>query len=350
MSYPLNSSIGLSDVDSSTESIPYVGQPHMDASGVVIPYSPHIVIRGESTTHDYLEHIDSEIAHIDWFAFTFRYDQLHKALKYLKIFLENIFHIPPQAWSDTKSGWNGYSTRINLGRYGLLAYGGDSQKNTIHIEINGTGCGQVDDWVTVAAIGEAEDWKITRSDLAYDDFDGITVNINLCKQWFKDGLFTNSGRPPKATLIDDFDSGDGKTLNIGNRKNGKLLRVYEKGKQLGDPNSPWCRAEVELRSKDRIIPWEVLYKPGQYLAGSYKALNFISLKQSKLETNKKTTTIKYESMVRWIRMAAGKGINVMSLVEGGDIYSVFEQIIRDGYPTRLMDLEDYLPVAEVKES
>jgi phage replication initiation protein len=111
-----------------------------------------------------------------------------------------------------------------------------------------------------------------------------------------------------------------------------------------------CRAEVELRSKDRIIPWEVLYKPGQYLAGSYKALNFISLKQSKLETNKKTTTIKYESMVRWIRMAAGKGINVMSLVEGGDIYSVFEQIIRDGYPTRLMDLEDYLPVAEVKES
>jgi phage replication initiation protein len=350
MSYPLNSNIGLIDVDSSTESNPSVVQPHMDAPGVVMPYSPHIVIRGESTTHDYLEHIDSETAHIDWFAFTFRYDQLHKALKYLKIFLENIFHISPQAWLDTKSGWNGYSTRINLGRFGLLAYGGDSQKDTIHIEINGTGCGQVDDWVTVAAIGEAEDWKITRSDLAYDDFDGITVNINLGKQWFKDGLFTNSGRPPKATLIDDFDSGDGKTLNIGNRKNGKLLRVYEKGKQLGDPNSPWCRAEVELRSKDRTIPWEILYKPGQYLAGSYKALNFISLKQSKLETNKKTTTIKYESMVRWIRMAAGKGINVMSLVEGGDIYSVFEQIIRDGYPTRLMDLEDYLPVAEVKES
>lgn len=350
MSYPLNSNINSSDADTLAGSNPSVVQPQMDAPGDAMSKTPHIVIRGESTTHDYLEHIDPDTAHIDWLAFTIRYDKLHKTIKYLEIFLENLFFIPRGAWLDTRSGWNGYEKRINLRKSGLLAYGGQSQKDTIHIEINGEGCALVKDWLTVAAIGEHEGWKITRSDLAYDDFEGKTVNIELAKKWLKDGLFTSSGRPPKARLIDDFDSGEGKTFYIGNRKNGKLLRIYEKGRELGDPNSPWCRAEVELRSKDRIIPWDVLYKSGQYLAGSYKAFHFVSIKQSKLETNKKATTIKYESMIRWIRMVAGKGMNAMLLVEEGDIYAVFEKLIRDGLPKRLNDLEDYLPIAEVKES
>ena len=36
-------------------------------------------------------------------------------------------------------------------------------------------------------------------------------------------------------------------------------------------------------------------------------------------------------------------------VEQGDISSVFEQIVRDGYPSRLSDLSDYLPAAVVKD-
>jgi len=35
---------------------------------------------------------------------------------------------------------------------------------------------------------------------------------------------------------------------------------------------------------------------------------------------------------------------------GGDVHSVFEQIVRDGIPTRLADYADHFPVAEVKES
>ena len=350
MSYPFNSNVGSSNVELAAGSYPSVLPAQMDAPGGMLTDSPHIVIRGESTTHDYLEHIDPDTAHIDWIAFTIKYHKFHTTIEYLKVFLENLFMIPAGAWLDMRTGWNGYETKIKLGQSGILAYGGDSQKNTIHIEINGSGCGLVNDWSTVAAIGEDQEWKITRSDLAYDDFKGVTVNIDLAKKWYLDGLFTNSRRPPKAKLIDDFDSGEGKTFYIGNRKNGKLLRVYEKGKALGDPKSPWCRAEVELRAKDRVIPWEVLYKAGQYLAGSYKAFNFVSIKQCKLKTNKKTTAIKYESMVRWLRRAAGKGINAMTLVEGGDILAVFEQLSREGLPLRLKDLEDYLPAAEVKDS
>lgn len=198
--------------------------------------------------------------------------------------------------------------------------------------------------------GEAEDWKITRVDLAYDDFEGKTANIILAKQWYEDGLFNSNGRPPKAKFIDDMGSGEGKTFYVGNRKNGKLLRMYEKGKEQRDPNSPWFRVELELKNKGRIVPWQILFMAGQYLAGSYKALNFISVKQCKLKTIQKSSSMTYDSMARWVKQAAGKSINVMALVNGGDVHSVFEQIVRDGIPTRLADYADHLPVAEVKES
>jgi len=350
MSYPCNSNIHSNDVDSSTESNPSVAQPQMDASGDAESSSPHTVIRGETITHDYLEHIDPDTAHIDWLAFTLKYDQLHTTLQYLKIFLQNVFQIPAESWLDTKSGWNGYSKRINIGKSGLLAYGGESQKDSIHIEINGHGCSFVKDWPMLALLGQEEGWKITRVDLAYDDFEGKTANIELAKQWFEDGLFNANGRPPKAKFIDDMGSGEGKTFYIGNRKNGKLLRMYEKGREQGDPNSPWFRVELELKNKGRVVPWEVLVMAGQYLAGSYKALNFISLKQCKLKTIQKASKITYESMTKWVKQAAGKSINVMTEVNGGDVFTVFNQIVRPGIPTRLVDYADHLPTAEVKES
>ena len=40
-------------------------------------------------------------------------------------------------------------------------------------------------------------------------------------------------------------------------------------------------------------------------------------------------------MVKWLRSAAGKGLNAMLQVEDGDIGAVFEQIVRDGLPKRL---------------
>jgi len=301
--------------------------------------SPHIVIRGETTQTQQ----NTNTAIIDWLAFTVRFDKLHTTIQYLKLFLENAFSIPAAAWKDTSSGWNGYDKRINIGEYGLVAYGGNSQKDTIHIEINAGGCSQVKSWQDVIIVGEDESWKITRIDLAHDDLNGHYLNIAKAKQWFMEGLFSSGGRAPSAELIDDFDSGKGKTLYIGNRKNGKLLRIYEKGRQLGDPNSEWCRAELELRSKDRIIPWSIISEAGAYLAGSYKALNFLNAKQSRLKTNKQATKIKYESMVRWMRTATGKGLNAMLLVEQGDVSSVFNQLQREGLPLRLNDLEAYLP-------
>ena len=57
------------------------------------------------------------------------------------------------------------------------------------------------------------------------------------------------------------------TLFIGSRGSAKYCRIYEKGRQLGDPDSPWVRFEVEYRKADSVLPIDMLIKPGQYLTG-----------------------------------------------------------------------------------
>ena len=108
------------------------------------------------------------------------------------------------------------------------------------------------------------------------------MSIATALQWRDAGEFAANGRPPRSKLIDDLGSGEGKTLYVGNRKNGKLCRVYEKGRQLGNPSSPWVRVEVEFRNKSRVIPWDTLINPGHYLAGAYPCFAYLSHTQEKI--------------------------------------------------------------------
>lgn len=88
----------------------------------------------------------------------------------------------------------------------------------------------------------------------HDDFDGL-ITLAQAKEWFEAGDFhSGKGYSPSGEYIDDFGSGKGKTLYVGSGKTGKVLRIYEKGKQLGDPQSPWIRWELELHNKDRVLP------------------------------------------------------------------------------------------------
>lgn len=311
-------------------------------------HSPHIVIRGESNNID--TNTTQPIALIDWLSFTLYSACTHTSLTYLEKYLENLFGISPAEWTPTKSGYHGYKHKIKIGSHGIIAYGGEAQKDTVHVSINGSGCKVAKDWSLIRLIGEEENWSMRRVDLAHDDFSAKYIDIDRAIDWYEEGLFTSSGRPPQRRLIDDFGTGEGRTFYVGNRANGKLLRVYEKGKQLGDKESPWVRAELELRAKDRVLPWETLTNPEKYLSGAFKALSYLSQSQSRLMTTQREATTKYEAMVRWLRMSGGKALNTMLEVEQGDISAVFEQVVRDGYPSRLSDLADYLPNAVVKES
>lgn len=290
-----------------------------------IDSQPRPVIRGES-------HTDAT-AHIDWFACTF----LAPSTRIAGI-IQSVFLIPASDWKQCIGGWQGYESRVDLGGFGLLGYGGEHQRGTVHIELNAHGCARIQDWNAVRVWCEAYGVRITRVDLAHDDFSGKTVNIVKAREWFDEGQFTTGGRAPEARMIDDLGSGKGKTVYVGKRQNGKLCRVYEKGKQLGDPASPWCRVEVEFRGKDRDIPHDVVTRPSEYLAGAYPCLAYLSERQDKIRTLTKSGEIIYAHMVQCLRSQYGPALNVMLRVEGGDPFAVLEQAMRPGTPKRLANL------------
>jgi DNA relaxase NicK len=208
----------------------------------------------------------------------------------------------------------------------------------------------VSDFQTFAVWAELLQAKITRLDLAHDDIEGQTFTMKKMADWYQQGEFNCGGRQPSHTLAGDWlaeGSPSGRTLYIGKREYGKMLRIYEKGKQLGDTDSPWVRVELELHGKNRIIPWESIIKPGNYLAGSFPCLNFLSTVQEKIRTITKAATISYDSAVENARRGVGKLINVMMKVEGGDAFQVVSELNRDGYPERLKNFADFLPSASV---
>ncbi len=288
------------------------------------------------------------IAHVDWFAFTVRkdYEERH-SVAWLRGVLSDIFQIPVSCWNELERGWNGYRVRVELGIYGLVAYGGTSQGGTIHVELNSHGCSLVNDWQHVHDWGTSESVRITRVDLAHDDIDGEEVTMQTALVWYKSGGFTTNGRPPKSKFIDDMGSGDGCTLYVGKRENGKLVRIYEKGKQLGDDQSPWVRIEVEWKKQGRIIPWSIVCEPGVFLAGAYPCLEFLSTVQDKIKTNIKETQISYSRMRHAVRNLSGKALNIISQVHDGDAVSVLNDVIREGIPKRLEGKTEYLSEAVV---
>lgn len=294
--------------------------------------SPRLVTRGETPSQAVKS--ASAVALVDWLAFTVKPPPEHGA-RWVLDELEVMFRVPRTNWTGKGRGWFGYTHRIDLGEFGLVAYGGDSQNGTVHAELNAHACRQVADWHAVRLWGEVYEGVITRADCAHDDFAGTVLSIARVLDWYREGAFADRGRPPKAHLHDDLGSGLGKTLEVGKRGSGKFLRVYERGKKLGELHSPWVRAEVELHNKGREVPWDVVVNPGRYLAGAYPALRFLSAEQSRIATTRRTAEMSYDSMVRNLRTQGGKSINVMWRVLGGNCAAVVSELRRDGVPKRL---------------
>lgn len=294
----------------------------------------------------------SEIAHIDWLAFTVKFTET-KDLNWLAKALRQF--IPHLVLKSTGKGWNGYKERFDITHadyqgvdFGLIAHGGKNQRGTCSIQLNAQACALITDWQALKTWCEQHDSKITRIDLAHDDFTGDVLSIAKSLQWFKEGLFSNNGARKGVTavkprLIDDLDSGDGKTLYVGNRKSGKMLRIYEKGKQLGDKLSQWVRAEVELKHKDRVIPWDVLVNPSHYLAATYPCFGYLSQIQVKIKTIGKAAKISIESSTHHLRNMGGKLINVLMMQHHGDAFEVIKLIKREGIPKRLENYAALLP-------
>jgi len=301
-------------------------------------HQPRRVIRGE--TFDPINPLNGRppsLAHIDWFACTLKPPK-DKTQTWLAEAVESIFGIPAQLWRPRRGGWQGYETCFDIANLGLVAFGGNAQRATAHISLNGHGCTGVRDWNAVRRWCDVHDARITRVDLAHDDFEGETVNFDQAVQWWESGKFNSGGRSPDAHSHNDHGSNKGKTFEVGRRANGKFCRIYEKGKQLGDPASPWCRVEVEFRGKSRVIPLDIVTRPGEYLSGAFPCLAYLCERQDKVRTTRVSLKITYDRMVKWLRMQCGPALHVMTDVEGGDAAAVLVQVLRPGMPKRLCDI------------
>lgn len=311
--------------------------------------SPRIVTTGGNPP---IEETDESTpttqAHIDWFAFTVFPPEGESPAWLMRALLQ---FLPILNFTPTGKGWNGYKERLNIiglgdAELGFLALGGESQRGSLHIELNAQACALISDWQALQAWGEQHKANITRIDLAHDDLNGEIVTVNVGLAWLAAGQFNLNGRPAKGRLIDDLGSGDGKTLYVGKRANGKMVRIYEKGKQLGDRESPWVRVEVELRNKSRVIPWDALTRPGNYLAGAYPCLAYLSGRQDKIKTITKAVEISLEVSVEHLHQTGGKLINLLMHVHNGDAFAVVDELKRPGIPQRLKSYAAFISLDE----
>jgi len=156
---------------------------------------------------------------------------------------------------------------------GKIAYGGNG--NTLLISISGSGCPFIGSPERIKQNLIELDSKITRVDLAFDDFTGEYIDMEFLSYLASTNFFTSdNGKKPKRIKYDDLNSLAGKTITIG-RSGDRELTFYEKGLQLQDYRSAWKRCEVRLWSKNKKIPFDVLVNGGAYMRGAYPQLTSI---------------------------------------------------------------------------
>lgn len=237
----------------------------------------------------------------------------------------------------TDKAWNFFphsavmvdETGTLCGRLGL------AENGQVHISLTGQGCKHVWNWHKAQAVIENTGAHLTRVDVAVDDLAGKAINIESFDAMVKAGAFVSNGRPPLCQLVSDYDSGKGKTLYIGQRGY-KQLCVYEKGKQLGDPTSDYCRAELRLYNKHHIITPSVLTNPGVFFAGAYEVLaQFIGGEVEKLEAKERIARPTAEAMLENLKRQSGTAFSLLHKAFGDDTLRVMvDHILREGRPGR----------------
>lgn len=291
--------------------------------------------------------IEGQICNLDWLNFVlpmsfFGADlnstcesEYQAARTSLDDFLERIFgsHVTQKL----EKGRNFYDFCLSIGdNFGYVLHGG--QRNTVCFMISGTGCSAFKPGWESRLYGCCSSLgKITRADLAFDDFEGARGSIYEVDVLEKAGMFTWAGHGrSEVTKAGNWDYSDpnnkGLTLYIGAVTSGKRLCCYEKGKQLGQQDSKWVRYEVRFSNKDRILPWTILINPSHYFAGSYPLFENFSDKQARPSIKKKSAEISYEASIRIVKRQFGQYLNMILAIEGNE---GIERCIREGIPKRV---------------
>lgn len=222
--------------------------------------------------------------------------------------------------------------RVGGEHVGLLEFGGlntirQDGTYTARMELTGDGCrayeaSNGDDhaqrWSSLASLLGAVDARLTRVDIAADDFLGQWP-VQWAIDRYNDGQFDRRGQRPKARLIDDMGNRTGKTFYVGSRKSEQQLRVYEKGREQGDPASEWVRYEGEFHASNRReLLLDMLVDPAPYLVGAYPVLDFVGGIGERLRIATEKLIANCKRAVAHFRRQYGPMLNAMLHAAGGD--------------------------------
>lgn len=257
----------------------------------------------------------------------------------LRTFFGDLIKVAGQQFVKVESrrkGMNGYHRSFDLGHFDAK-FCCEGQRNTALLMLPGKACHTIPDWpALIELLRDRYKARITRWDGALDDAEGVH-SVDWAVGKYLAGDFSNGGNKPSCNQRGNWiePDGSGRTFYVGKRTNGKMLRIYEKGMQLGAKWHPWVRWEIELHNVDRVVPWDVLLSPGKYLAGSYpRATGWVSEEMSRIRTLKQEGEISYDHLVHYASTAYGPLLNVMMGVEGSP-EQIVERLRRDSVPKRL---------------
>lgn len=214
--------------------------------------------------------------------------------------------------------WGDVAGMIELGGELTQRKGG---RPSLRFELTGNGCGLFEHrgdpsadhaqrWCALRAKLERVGTMLTRVDIAYDDFDGVR-NLALARCMYEVGefdyTFAGERHRPQYKAFDA--SKGGNTFYVGNSTSEKQLRVYEKGKQLGDEDSSWVRWELQMRSSTRKrITLDVLSDPMAYMRGAFQCLDFVASCMARLEVAGEVTKATAKSVLRHVKRQYGPTI------------------------------------------
>ncbi|WP_367651521.1 replication initiation factor domain-containing protein [Cupriavidus basilensis] len=289
---------------------------------------------------------------MDWLRFSFLpAGSIGDSLEQLRAYFHLWFSLPVMM-VPAKRGFRGYEFSHDVVawvngetiRLALVACGGQNVGGTMLVDMSGQGCAVVGDWSAVYATMQDLDANITRCDLAMDFCQG-QVSIGQVEDLYFAGDFNAGGRIPKYRRIEGGVAGaeacGGKTFEIGRRVNGKMLRAYEKGRQLGKQDSEWLRIEIEFGNKDRTIDHDIVLKTDRYFVGAYKALEqFLVADPLKCPTDQKQAIELQDEIVRQrkldhIQQQFGKTVDYELSCTQEDVAALVMAIRRKGVPAQL---------------
>lgn len=283
---------------------------------------------------------------IDWFSFTF---DGHFADSDPGLMFSNLL----QQWmnspicGDAGNGLHGFKhsvtfQTVRLGELlpvAVVAWGGQNQKGKVYVSINGSGCSLINDWRKPKRFVESVGADLTRTDVAVDALKG-EFNVDDAAKWYAENGFNAGGRKPLYSVNGDWleTTGAGRTFYVGRRVNGKYCRIYEKGKQLGNRESPWTRFEVELHNTAREIPYEILSNPSMFFAGAYPCCEgLVEHGAQRIKTLRAEHEISLEHLVTYCKVAYGKLIHVLrfNATTQDEESKLLDELAVEGVPRRL---------------